>query len=186
MAGLHYPQESIISPALFSPGYRIRSALPGDAMAILKIMDTSANQLKDKSLFIPDDLSLIKEILTANGFGLLALDYTDKPAAYLLVLFPRLGAENLGYDLTLNEEQLQKVAHIESVAVLPTHRGRQLQRSLITRAEQLLNASHPYHMATVSPLNSASLKSFQHCGYRIVATKEKYGGYRRHILMKYI
>lgn len=176
----------LIIPAAFSRGYRIRTAFPRDAMDILKIMDITVKDLKNKSLFIPDTLSMIKETLTSEGFGLLALDYSDKPVAYLLVLYPRLSTVNLGYDFTFLKEELLKVAHMESVAVLPAHRGHKLQQSLIARAEQLLTSSHPYHMATVSPENPASLKSFEACGYRIIATKQKYGNYLRHILFKSI
>lgn len=171
-------------PASCSFGYRIRTALPKDALSILKIMDTAVNHLSNRSLFIPDDLSMIKETLTANGFGLLAIDSVDQPVAYLLVLYPHLEKHNLGYDFTFLKKELLRVAHIESVAVLPSHRGKNLQKSLILRAEQLLTASHSYHMATVSPDNPASLKSFTDCGYRIIATKPKYGNYLRHILFK--
>ncbi|MBQ9991128.1 MAG: GNAT family N-acetyltransferase [Lachnospiraceae bacterium] len=176
----------LIIPAAFSHGYRIRTAFPGDAVDILKIMDTTVKNLEDRSLFIPDTLSMIRETLTSEGFGLLALDFRDKPVAYLLVLYPRLNKVNLGYDFTFIKEELMRVAHIESVAVLPEHRGHNLQQSLITRAEQLLTASHPYHMATVSPKNQASLKSFEACGYRILDTREKYGNHLRHILFKSI
>ena len=181
-----FPAEgsSLSTPAAFSFGYRIRPALPKDDYNILKIMNRAVADSKDKSLFIPDDLSLIRSILDSEGFGLIALDYQDNPVAYLLVLFPRLSPENLGYDLGFSEKQLLQAAHMDSLAVYPEHRGRRLQKSLITRAEKLLDSTYPYRLATVSPQNSASLKSFLDCGYEIQLTKEKYGGHIRHILMK--
>lgn len=193
-----------------SPGYRIRRAFPSDAEAIEYMMNTAWSALEDKDWFIQDDASFIRRILgesgspqpsawaadplsasspAVNGFGLLALDTKDAPAAYLLVLFPELSSENLGYDLAFKKRQLLQAAHMDSSAVLPNHRGQQLQQSLVRCAEEILQQHFPgkiYLLATVAPANLPSLKSFQACSYEIRGTKEKYGGVTRHILFKKI
>lgn len=170
--------------ALSSCGYHIRRAVLEDKDTILNIMNISWNALTDKSLFIPDAPAFVGRILTHDGFGLLALDFTGTPAAYLLVLFPGLLADNLGRDLCFHREQLLQTAHLESLAVLPAHRGHHLQQSLINCALLQVGTSHSYCMATVSPQNIPSLKGFQACGFQIQAKKEKYGGYMRYILLK--
>ena len=171
-------------PASVSPGYRIRQASVGDQDTILKIMDISRNALPNKSLFIADEPAFVQRILTHDGFGLLALDSSGIPAAYLLALFPGLSEENLGRDLCFQPDQLLQTAHLESLAVLPAHRGHHLQQSLINCALLQVGTSHSYCMATVSPQNIPSLKGFQACGFQIQAKKEKYGGYMRYILLK--
>lgn len=171
-------------PASVSPGYRIRQASVGDQDTILKIMDISRNALPNKSLFIADEPAFVQRILTHDGFGLLALDFSGIPAAYLLALFPGLSEENLGRDLCFQPDQLLQTAHVESLAVLPAHWGHHLQQSLISCALLLLDSSYPYLMATVSPQNLPSLKSFQACGFQIQAQKEKYNGHMRYILLK--
>ena len=173
-------------PAACSPGYRIYQASFKDAALIRAIMETVTDTLEDKSLFIPDGQDFVERVLTSDGFGLLAADHKNTAAAYLLVPFPGLEADNLGLELDFDASRLKQVAHMDSLAVLPAHRGQHLQQSLILCAEKILDYDdRPYRMATVSPSNLPSLKNFLACGYEIRATREKYGGYIRHILLKY-
>ena len=82
---------------------------------------------------------------------------------------------------------LDKVVHMESVAVLPEYRGYHLQEKMLRYAEECIDKKqYSYLLATVSPDNPASYHSFEKCGYALVMTKEKYGGLLRRIYEKCI
>ena len=107
----------------------------------------------------------------------------------LLIKYPGLTEENLGYDVfsdkDLSKKKLLQVVHMDSASVLLAHRGHGLERRMLTFAEQLLDSTqYQYAFATVAPQNLASLKSLEKNGYRVMVTKEKYGGRMRCIMMK--
>ena len=106
-------------------------------------------------------------------------------AGFLLVHYPKTSLENLGNDLGWSEAKKALVAHMDTVCVLPAHRGYGLHRQLLVWAEEYLKAtSYCYYLTTVHPDNYYSLHNFQKNGYQIVATKTKYGNLPRHILYK--
>jgi ribosomal protein S18 acetylase RimI-like enzyme len=92
----------------------------------------------------------------------------------------------LSKGLPLTEENLVKVAHMDSVVILPQYRGYKLQYRLMEAAEDVLCRETEYSiwMATVHPDNKYSLGNVQAHGYEIVAEAMKYGGYPRYVLKK--
>lgn len=89
--------------------------------------------------------------------------------------------------MNLDPEALDRVAHMDSLAVRPRFRGRGLQYQLMASAEQyLMTTSYCHLMGTVHPDNRYSLGNFLKLGYRIVTTTKKYGGLPRHVLYKSI
>ena len=98
---------------------------------------------------------------------------------------------NLGYDVFRDADKhhlykkLNHVLHMDSASVLPKHRGHKLEHQMITFAETLVDTSrYCYSFATVAPENTASLKSLEKTGYRVMVTKEKYSGLIRCVMMK--
>lgn len=88
---------------------------------------------------------------------------------------------------SLSGEALHQVAHMDSVAILPEYRGMGLQYRMMQVAEkELKDAGYRYLMCTVHPKNRYSRENILRQSYRVVATKEKYGGYLRDILLKEI
>ena len=159
-------------------------ALDNDLYSIYSLMKHVYDDLEDKSLFVCDDIDFVKQQLTKTGFGVIA-KANDNIIGCLIVRFPGLEKDNLGYDIDINANELPKVAHIEAVVVDKNFRGNGLQQKMIEYAEQSLGSNKYYHlMATVSPENHASLKSFFNCNYTEILTKEKYGGLKRIILYK--
>ena len=74
---------------------------------------------------------------------------------------------------------------MDSASVLPEHRGHGLECKMIAFAETLVDISkYCYSFATVSPENTASLKSLKRNGYQVMTTKEKYEGLIRCVMMK--
>ena len=192
-----------------NPPYYLRPATLKDAGEIHSIMDTCYQALERKEYFICDDLEYVKDILSGNGFGVVACDVNDKIVGNLLVKYPGLEEENLGYDvfaapgkvknltqkstflptdestIGLTPDNLKRVLHMDSASVLPEHRGHGLESKMIAFAETLVDTSkYCYSFATVAPENTASLRSLKRNGYTIMTTKEKYDGYVRCVMMK--
>ena len=188
--------------------YTLRLTTLEEAYEIWSVMDICYQTLEHKEYFICDDLDYVKDILSGHGLGVVACDERGKIVGNLLVKYPGLSEENLGYDvfrkaedssddnsnssslyrecsIMLSEDNLMRVLHMDSASVLPEHRGHGLEHRMIAFAETLVDTSkYHYAFATVAPENIASLKSLEKNGYQVMVTKEKYGGLTRSILMK--
>ncbi|MCI5650164.1 MAG: GNAT family N-acetyltransferase [Fusicatenibacter sp.] len=145
------------------------------------------SSMEKKEWFSVDCDEFTRELLlSGRGTGYLAEEEeTGRVAGVFTTEIPGRAEHNLGRDIRLKEEELLLVAHMDSVAVLSEFRGHHLQYRLMQAAEaDLKNQGMRYLMCTVHPENRYSLKNAQSQGYRIMATKEKYGGKLRHILLK--
>ena len=167
--------------------YYLRLASPQDAKEIWQVMDTCQKYLTNKSHFICDNQWYVNDVLSNSGFGVVTYDLEERIVGSLLVKYPGMEEENLGYDLSFDFSQLSKVAHMDSCCVLPQARGNHLEIKMLTYAEKVIDTSkYSYLMATVAPENIPSMKSLTALGYQVVATKEKYEGYLRNIMLKKI
>ncbi len=167
-------------------GYLISLAGPDGSRDLHKLMHDVWEVLDDKSVFAVDDLDedWVRERL-ASGFGVTARTADGELTGMLIVCRYGLGEENLGYDLGCPADLLPYVCNFECAAVLPEHRGHGLQARMFAFAEEHLRGSDIRLMAmTVSPHNAPSLRSAEKAGFKIVLTKEKYGGVLRHVLAK--
>ena len=171
--------------------YILRPATSKDAYEIWTVMDTCSKAMEHKDHFICDDLEYVQDILSGHGFAVAACDNTGKIVGNLLIKYPGLDIDNLGYDvfssncdIALTSENLKRVVHMDSASVLPQHRGHGLEHKMIAFAENLIDTSnYCYSFATVAPDNMASLKSLENNGYQIMITKEKYTGMMRCVMM---
>ncbi len=162
----------------------IRLAEQKDVPAVYDIMRETTAALTRKEFFVDDDLDALYHHVEDQGFILLAR-IGDEAAGFLIVHFPGMGEENLGRDLGWPDEILPCCAHIDSACVRPVYRGHGLQKRLVRAAEERLPAmGMTYGLATIHPENIPSLSSMTALGYKIGATKCKYGGLLRHILFK--
>jgi ribosomal protein S18 acetylase RimI-like enzyme len=167
-----------------NPPFKVRLATADDVMAIHQVMVKAAGALCECALFFVDDEAFIRQHLAARGFILVALRKIEI-VGFIMVRVPGADQDNLGRELGLAKADLSRVAHLESVAVLPIYQGKGLGRLLVTRAEErLAQDGFRYLMCTVAPGNLPSLHNFQALDYRIVATRPKYGGLQRHIMLK--
>ena len=85
--------------------YSLRLATLEEAYKIWSVMDTCYQALKHKEYFICDDLDYVKDILSGHGFGIVACEHSGKIVGNLLVKYPGLGEENLGYDVFVSCNQ---------------------------------------------------------------------------------
>lgn len=177
-----------------------------DALAAL--MAETVAGIRDSELFVADDREVLARHIHHEGRILMAVDEKSRLvlpsadnfqtrsggpcntpaswlAAFLVVRFPGNAEDNLGVYAGLYGAQLDRVAHMESVAVRDTFRGYGLQKALVARGEDMARQlGYAYSMCTVSPKNPWSLANMESAGYDVVATVPKYGGRMRHILFK--
>ena len=167
--------------------YTLRIATSSDAIEIWQMMDSCRRQLENQSYFICDNQYYVTDVLTTTGFGVVACDFSGKIVGNLLIKYPGMEEENLGYDLSFDFTQLAKVVHMDSCSVLPEARGNGLEGRLLKYAENLIDPTrYTYLLATVSPDNIPSMKTLTKLGYEVMMTKEKYEGVLRNIMMKKI
>ena len=168
-------------------GYRLTQEDERMAGLFYGIVRSVWEELPDKSLFAVEKMGpdWYERNLRLPGFGVLARDASGAPAGVLIAVVPDGGEENLGRDAGLPEEALPRVIHMDTAAVLPQHRGHRLEARMLAFAEECLAGTPYVHMlCTISPDNAPSLRSAQRLGYRVAATKEKYGGRLRCVLRK--
>lgn len=165
--------------------YYIRKANEKDAEEIYEGMKNIYENLDDKSLFVLDDYKFIRKQICEEGFAVVACNKAGRIIGSLIVRYPKMAEDNLGYDIRLAEKEIDKVAHIETAVVDSEFRGHGIQGEMLDYAEKIIDPLiHHYLMATVAPYNPASKKTFLKHGYKVFITKEKYGGVKRDILFK--
>ena len=165
----------IISPVMET----VRKTTTKDKAA-WELFERVYNEMEKKEFFAFDPAYTPPQ----EGFTYEIYDGPTLAAAFSMT-FPELDEENLGYDIGLSQKELEKVAHMDVAAVDPDYRGMGLQKRLMKLGEADAKAlGYRYLMCTIHPDNAPSLKSALSLGYRVVQTKEKYGGKLRHILLK--
>lgn len=164
--------------------FLLREANIKDIDIIADIMQTVFEEMLDKSLYVCKDRNYVQSRLTLYGFGVVA-EIDNKIVGFLLCNYPEKEKNNLGIDIGLSDEELNKVVHMENAAVLKEYRGNGLEKELLKYAETLLDKHIKYSLTTISPYNIASCKSVENLDYKLMITKLKYGGLRRRIYCKY-
>lgn len=145
--------------------------------------------MEHKEWFVVDDEEYMTKMLQeGNGIGYVAREAEKGTvAAVFLVTFPGTSRDSLGWDLGLPEEELPKVAHMDTVGVFPQYQGNRLQYRLMQKAErELREKGYRYLMCTVHPENPYSRKNVMDQGYQPVKKALKYGGFLREIFVKYL
>lgn len=165
--------------------FLIEFASENDIKNIMSIIKTATELLPDPSWFVDDTEDFFLAHIKEKGFTLKAMS-DGNIAAFLTIRYPGLDEDNLGYSLDFDKkEELVRVAHIETCAVLPEYQGNRLESTLIKEALSILEkTSYTHILGTVHPDNLASVKSFLNNGFHIEKTVPKYGGLIRHILYK--
>lgn len=169
--------------------FNIEKASQEDACLFAEIILKVWEEMEQKEWFVADAPDYTREkLLEGKGMGYKAVEAENgMPAGVFLVTIPGESEENLGNDLGMPLSERQKVAHMETAVVLSRYRGNHLQYRMMQEGEgDLRQRGYRYLMCTIHPENTYSLSNALKQGYQIMATKEKYGGYLRHILLKNI
>lgn len=160
----------------------LRLATPADVPAVYGVMHAAYEALSDKSLYITDEMDYIAAQVSGGSFILLAQE-NGKAVGFFLVCVPGQAENNLGRCLDYSPRQLSQVAMMDSAAVLPEYQGRGIMGTMFRRAVEL--ARYPILLGTVSPHNAPSLKNFQRCGFSVLKTIHKPGGYERLLMGRF-
>lgn len=155
-----------------------------DIKEINQIMEDINQEIHTDDIFVMDDKDFIKDHISNHGF-IVKVIKKNKIIAFLIVRFPEGSKDNLGLDAQIKDKHLDDVAHIESLAVVPKHRGKKLGLKMIRFADKIIKSrGYKYSMATVSPKNKYSLINFLKRDYRVIKIKQKYSGVKRLILIR--
>ena len=164
--------------------FEYRIAKKSDVAALDALMQKVNRSIEDKAIFSADDLESIERHIEDEGRIVAAFD-GEQLVSFFMLRYPKDAPDNLGLDLGYDKEALSLVAHMESIVVDFDYRGHGLQQILMAKGEEIAIAEGYKHLlCTVSPDNPYSLNNALKRGFEIVKTKEKYGGFMRHILYK--
>lgn len=169
--------------------FQIKKATSSQYEQVVSIIQNVLQTMPNQEWFAADGADYTREILVAGkGTAYLAIcQETSEIAGVFMTVVPGSSSDNLGLDAGLSGEELTKVVHMDTAAVLPAYRGHQLQRRLMLFAEEeLKSAGYHYLCCTIHPENKYSLNSAVSLGYEVKTICEKYGGYLRAVLMKEI
>lgn len=162
----------------------IRKAVSDDIPQIMKIMYAAPSGDTKPEWYITDEESSVRSCLDEKGCILVAETESSVMAGFFIVRYPDR-EENLGKYLDFSESQLQQVALMDSVAIVPDFRGYGLQKKLVEEAERRIDREkYHYLMCTIHPDNHYSLANMEKSGYTVRKTVECYGGNIRHVLLK--
>ncbi len=142
------------------------------------------NTLESQELFAPSPDELIASSVDYPN-GIAGVFYEGKLIAYSLFYIPGKSPDNLGRDIGIPENELDRVVHFEESCVHPDYRGKKLLSVLMSFLTQRAIKQHniKHICATVSPYNYPSLKAvFQSSGMLARKLVTKYGGMKRYIL----
>lgn len=169
--------------------FQIRFAGEADLDQVMELLEEIQKKMEYPEWFAVDDREFMQERFADNGEGFAVIAQTEDGtvAGCFLVDIPAEDERNMGYDLGYTKEQRAFTAHMDMAVVSPSFRGYHLQDLMMEKCEEeLKERGFVYLMATVHPDNRYSLQNVIKRGYKIMATKEKYGGLIRHILCKKI
>ncbi|MDD2446200.1 MAG: hypothetical protein PHY91_00745 [Tissierellia bacterium] len=132
--------------------------------------------LENKDILYVDSYDDIYYEIKNGGKIFGVLNSKDELIAYRYIAIPGKNKNNMGYDIGLAYNQLDKVIHLETTVVDPAYRGNGLQDITLKIATDLVKRQGYRHLlCTVSPYNFYSLYNIMKNGLKIKSLKKKYG-----------
>ncbi|MDY0236167.1 MAG: hypothetical protein RBR71_09075 [Gudongella sp.] len=130
----------------------------------------------------------IKEVLMVDSYEDMKLDMDNgakvmgifgeknQMIAYRYVSFPGMEKRNLGYDVGIDESELESMCQLETTVVDPPYRGNNLQSMTLGLMIPIVRAEGYKHLAcTISPYNYYSVNNIMKHNLKIKVLKKKYG-----------
>ena len=146
---------------------------------ILALQAEVLDSLENPDTFVPDTRDFIRDSLISGKHGkVIGVLSESKLIAYRTINFPRQNKNNLGRDISLSTEALEKVAHLESTVVHPHYRGNKLQSKMLPYSlKSIKELGYETILTTISPYNYPSLKNVMDYGLTIIDLKHREGEY---------
>lgn len=143
---------------------------------VIELQQDVYDNLPNKDVLYMDSYSEMLEGMESGAKVIGVVTEKNQIIAYRYISFPGKAIHNLGYDIDLSEEDLDKVVHLETTVVDPKYRGNDLQSlTLLATSEMVEKDGFEHLLCTVSPYNFYSLYNTMKNGLIIKALKKKYG-----------
>ena len=143
--------------------------------------------LSNKDIFYFDDYDTMLEDMENGAKIIGVLNSENRIISYRYIGFPGKDERNMGLDINLPKDQLDKVVHLETTVVDPDYRGNGLQSlTLQVVTDQLKQDGYRHLLCTVSPYNFHSLYNVMRNGLKIKALQKKYGDEKNDGLWRFI
>jgi len=166
--------------------YKIKFLQAGSLPELLRLQGIIAANLTCPEVFMLHDDLYLREIMRHER-SVIGVTTEEGLIAFSMIRVPGLAHDNLGRDISLPEEELCRVAHLQAAAVHPAYRGNGLQRKLTFAHLGVIEEMGYEHVCcTVSPKNPVSLRNYLSSGLVIEGLRPKMQGWWRFILHKKI
>ena len=153
---------------------------------ICELQEIAFLNLDNKNLLRRNTREMLENCLSSPHYTLGAF-FKGELIAFGILFDAGETEENIGLDIGLTGSDLNKVANIKLIIVLPEYRGNGLQRRLMTFLEGIAKRNGKEIVCgTVSPENLHSCNNFTALSYNLETTKIKYNGLERNIYYKKI
>ena len=160
---------------------QIRKGDLSELEAFIRLTHDVQDAMAQTEWFAIDPDEETREMAHTGDLRFWVAEAEGRMAGVFSIIRPGLQNFNLGYELELTEEELERVIHMDTAAVHPDFRGHGLQRRLISAVEPELQGK--ILLCTIHPDNIFSLQNMQKLGYHIEKKVARYGSIR-YILRK--
>lgn len=157
-----------------------------DLQEIIKLQEIVLNNLNDHELYHPASKELLQEYLRRHRSAI-GVEIDESLVGFSCIHMPGGNEQNLGRDIGMSPEDLEKAANIQFTFVHPDYRGNAFQMKLIKHLLDIIkDLGYCHALCTVSPKNFHSLRNMFQNDLLIKEITTKYGGLLRYILYKNI
>ena len=154
----------------------IRNGGSADLEAFLAFTHDVRDAMPERAWFALDPDEELRDLAAEGDMEFWMAEQGGTLAAVFSIIRPGRRAFSLGLELGLTAPELDRVVHMDTVAVAPEFRGMGLQRRLMALAEAELRGS--ILLCTIHPENRYSLENARTLGYRVEKRIGRYGSVR--------
>jgi len=164
--------------------YEMRFMDEDDLLDMMALQEIIVQNLSDKEIFRTHTPDYFRDHFKVEN-SVIGIFTDDGLIAYNVLYFPGVDGDNFGTDIALPSDELDKVVHLETVAVHPAFRGNSLQRKMEgVHLRTIQEMGYKHVCCMVSPKNHPSLQNIFSNGLVIKAVKIKFGWRLRYIMHK--
>ena len=146
---------------------------------IMELQNEIVNNLSNVQTFANDSREFIlNEVFNDKTGKAIGVFSGNRLVAFRTMTFPGNSDWNLGRELNLPENELDRVAHLEATVVHSEYSGNRLQAKMMKHTLRIIDEMGLFHIcSTVSPFNYPSLKNVMDAGLTIRALRQREGPY---------
>lgn len=164
--------------------FHFKTLYPYQKKEVMDLQAVITAKIDDKIFKKSEENEFLESMLVDGCYGAY---HGDKLVAVSIMVFNRKTKRNLVVDLEkkIKLDDYSKYLTFDTIQVHPDYRRMGLHTRFLQLAEKIANiVGAEYILATVSPENGASLKSFGNAGYHCINKYDKYDGKRYLVINK--